>query len=107
MLAAFLPTTKAGTGAALATAFPGLPLMLTMPATSPALLAIVWFTKVAPLPMPMIFRLANVRRLSPKPDKILVCHGDAYKALDLASSIYRSYKIETKTPMNLETTRLQ
>ena len=48
-----------------------------------------------------------VRRLSPKPDKILVCHGDAYKALDLASSIYRSYKIETKTPMNLETTRLQ
>ncbi len=47
-----------------------------------------------------------VRRLSPKPDKILVCHGDAYKALDLASSIYRSYKIETKTPMNLETTRL-
>ena len=48
-----------------------------------------------------------VRKLSPKPDKILVCHGDAYKALDLASSIYRSYKIETKTPMNLETTRLQ
>ncbi len=48
-----------------------------------------------------------VRRLAPKPDKILVCHGDAYKALDLASSIYRSYKIETKTPMNLETTRLQ
>lgn len=48
-----------------------------------------------------------VRRLSPKPDKILVCHGDAYKALDLASSIYRSYKLETKTPMNLETTRLQ
>ncbi len=47
-----------------------------------------------------------VRRLSPKPDKILVCHGDAYKALDLASSIYKSYKIETKTPMNLETTRL-
>lgn len=48
-----------------------------------------------------------VRRLTPKPDKILVCHGDAYKALDLASSIYRSYKLETKTPMNLETTRLQ
>ena len=48
-----------------------------------------------------------VRKLSPKPDKILVCHGDAYKALDLASSIYRTYKIETKTPLNLETTRLQ
>ncbi len=48
-----------------------------------------------------------VRRLSPKPEKILVCHGDNYKSLDLASSIYRSYKIETKTPMDLETTRLQ
>lgn len=48
-----------------------------------------------------------VRKLSPKPNKILVCHGDAYKALDLASSIYRTYKIETKTPLNLETTRLQ
>lgn len=48
-----------------------------------------------------------VRRLSPKPEKILVCHGDNYKTLDLASSLYRSYKIETKTPMNLETVRIQ
>jgi KH/beta-lactamase-domain protein len=48
-----------------------------------------------------------VRRLSPKPEKILICHGDNYKTLDLASSIYRNYKIETKTPMNLETVRIQ
>jgi uncharacterized protein len=48
-----------------------------------------------------------VRRISPKPEKILICHGDNYKTLDLASSIYRSYKIETKTPMNLETVRIQ
>jgi hypothetical protein len=48
-----------------------------------------------------------VRRLSPKPEKIMICHGDNYKTLDLASSIYRSYKIETKTPMNLETIRIQ
>lgn len=48
-----------------------------------------------------------VRKLSPKPEKILICHGDNYKTLDLASSIYRSYKIETKTPMNLETVRIQ
>ena len=48
-----------------------------------------------------------VRRVSPKPEKILICHGDNYKTLDLASSIYRSYKIETKTPMNLETVRIQ
>jgi KH/beta-lactamase-domain protein len=48
-----------------------------------------------------------VRRLTPKPEKILICHGDNYKTMDLASSIYRSYKIETKTPMNLETVRIQ
>lgn len=48
-----------------------------------------------------------VRKISPKPEKILVCHGDNYKTMDLASSIYRSFKIETKTPMNLETIRIQ
>jgi uncharacterized protein len=47
-----------------------------------------------------------VRKISPKPEKILICHGDNYKTLDIASSIYRSYKIETKTPMNLETVRI-
>ncbi|MDI6644662.1 MAG: beta-CASP ribonuclease aCPSF1 [Methanobacteriaceae archaeon] len=48
-----------------------------------------------------------VRKISPKPEKVLICHGDNYKTMDLASSIYRSYKIETKTPMNLETVRIQ
>ncbi|MCK9151494.1 beta-CASP ribonuclease aCPSF1 [Methanobacterium alcaliphilum] len=48
-----------------------------------------------------------VRRLTPKPEKVLICHGDNYKTLDLASSIYRSYKIETRTPMNLESVRIQ
>ena len=48
-----------------------------------------------------------VRRMSPKPEKILICHGDNYKTLDLASTLYRQFKIETKTPMNLETVRIQ
>lgn len=48
-----------------------------------------------------------VRKITPKPEKVLICHGDNYKTMDLASSIYRSYKIETKTPMNLETVRIQ
>ena len=48
-----------------------------------------------------------VKRLSPRPDKIIVCHGDPYKTVDLASSIHRSYKMETKTPLNLECTRVQ
>lgn len=48
-----------------------------------------------------------VKRLSPRPEKIIVCHGDPYKTVDLASSIHRSYKMETKTPLNLECTRIQ
>ncbi|MCQ2976504.1 MAG: beta-CASP ribonuclease aCPSF1 [archaeon] len=47
------------------------------------------------------------KRLHPRPDKILTCHGDPYKTVDLASSIHRSYKIETKTPLILDATRLQ
>ena len=48
-----------------------------------------------------------VKKLHPRPEKVIMCHGDAYKTLDLASSVHRSYKIETKTPMNLESTRIQ
>ncbi|MCQ2971798.1 MAG: beta-CASP ribonuclease aCPSF1 [archaeon] len=48
-----------------------------------------------------------VKRLNPRPDKVITCHGDPYKTVDLASSIHRSYKIETKSPLNLECTRIQ
>ncbi|GAA5818496.1 MAG: beta-CASP ribonuclease aCPSF1 [Methanobrevibacter sp. CfCl-M3] len=48
-----------------------------------------------------------VKRLSVKPGKIITCHGDPYKTADLASSMHRSLKIETKTPLNLECTRIQ
>ncbi len=48
-----------------------------------------------------------IKRVSPRPEKAIMCHGDAYKTMDLASSIHRSYKIETKTPLNLECTRIQ
>jgi len=47
------------------------------------------------------------KRLHPRPDKIITCHGDPYKTVDLASSIHRSYKVETKTPLILEAIRLQ
>lgn len=47
------------------------------------------------------------KRLHPRPDKIITCHGDPYKTVDLASSIHRSYKIETKTPLILDAVRLQ
>ncbi|MDR0911781.1 MAG: beta-CASP ribonuclease aCPSF1 [Methanobrevibacter sp.] len=47
-----------------------------------------------------------VRRLSVKPERIITCHGDPYKSVDLATSIHRSFKIETKTPLNLDATRI-
>lgn len=51
--------------------------------------------------------MGYVKRIKPRPDLILTCHGDPYKAVDLASSIRRSYKIDTKTPVNLDSVRIQ
>ena len=45
--------------------------------------------------------------LDPKPDRIIIGHGDDRKCTDLASSIYKKYGIETKAPQNLETIRLR
>ncbi|MDR0900463.1 MAG: beta-CASP ribonuclease aCPSF1, partial [Methanobrevibacter sp.] len=47
------------------------------------------------------------KKLSPRPEKVIMCHGDPYKVSDLASSVHRSYKIETKAPFNLESVRIQ
>ena len=45
--------------------------------------------------------------LEPKPDKIVIGHGEDRKCTDLASSIYKQFGIETKAPQNLETIRLK
>jgi predicted metal-dependent RNase len=47
-----------------------------------------------------------VRRMHPRAQHIITEHGDDKNCLDLASSIYRKFKIETRAPMNLETIRL-
>ncbi|MDI9616930.1 MAG: beta-CASP ribonuclease aCPSF1 [Methanothrix sp.] len=47
-----------------------------------------------------------VRRVYPKPSRIITNHGDESNCLDLASSIYKKYRIPTSAPMNLETIRL-
>jgi KH/beta-lactamase-domain protein len=46
-----------------------------------------------------------VKRISPRPEKIVTSHGDENKCMDLASTIYKKFKIETRSPMNLETIR--
>ncbi len=47
-----------------------------------------------------------IKKIKPRPEHILTEHGDEKSCLDLASSIYRKYRIETRAPMNLETIRL-
>ena len=51
--------------------------------------------------------MAFVNNLTPKPKKIIINHGEVSKSLDFASSVYKSYKIETIVPKNLETIRLK
>ncbi len=51
--------------------------------------------------------LNYVDGLEPRPEKILVGHGEEYKCSDLASSLYRKFGFETRAPMNLETIRLK
>ncbi len=48
-----------------------------------------------------------ISTMDPKPEKILVHHGDEAKEMDLASSLHRKYNISTAAPMNLETIRFR
>ena len=51
--------------------------------------------------------MAYIASLDPKPNKIIIGHGDEHKCSDLASSIYKKFNIETRAPMNLETIRMR
>ncbi|MEK6893996.1 MAG: MBL fold metallo-hydrolase RNA specificity domain-containing protein [Nanoarchaeota archaeon] len=48
-----------------------------------------------------------IGRMTPKPKKVIISHGEQSRCLDFASSIYRQYGIETIVPRNLETIRLK
>ncbi len=48
-----------------------------------------------------------IGRMTPRPKKIIISHGEQSRALDLASSIYKQFRIETIVPRNLETIRLK
>lgn len=51
--------------------------------------------------------LQFVSRMSPKPKKIIINHGEQSKSLDLASTLYKQNRVETIVPRNLETIRLK
>jgi KH/beta-lactamase-domain protein len=48
-----------------------------------------------------------ISTLEPRPERIIICHGEDFKCSDLASTLYKKFGIETRAPMNLETIRLK
>ncbi|MBR9675445.1 beta-CASP ribonuclease aCPSF1 [Candidatus Woesearchaeota archaeon] len=48
-----------------------------------------------------------VKRVNPRPRKIIVNHGDPGSCIDLASTIHKKFKIETLSPRNLDSIRLR
>ncbi len=50
--------------------------------------------------------MGYVKRLHPRPERILCVHGEAKKCMDLAKSINKTFHIETRVPQNLDTIRL-
>jgi hypothetical protein len=48
-----------------------------------------------------------VKRLDPRPRKIIVVHGESSKCLDLASSVHKLLKIETAAPRVLDSIRIK
>ena len=48
-----------------------------------------------------------VKRCNPRPKKIIINHGEVSRCLDLATSIHKTFKLETITPRNLDAIRLR
>jgi hypothetical protein len=47
-----------------------------------------------------------VATLDPRPQRILINHGEESRALDLAASLHKRFGMETRVPYNLETVRV-
>jgi KH/beta-lactamase-domain protein len=51
--------------------------------------------------------LSFIHHLQSKPDKVIVCHGENQKTVDLARAVHKLFRIETTAPKNLESIRLK
>jgi len=51
--------------------------------------------------------MSYVNKCDPRPKKIIINHGENSRCLDLASSLHKTYRLETVAPRNLETVRLK
>jgi KH/beta-lactamase-domain protein len=48
-----------------------------------------------------------VKRLEPKPKRIIINHGENSKCLDLASTLHKLFKVETNVPRDLDVLRIR
>jgi predicted metal-dependent RNase len=51
--------------------------------------------------------LNYVGTMEPRPERVIVNHGEEFKCADLASGLYKKFGLEARAPMNLETIRLK
>jgi len=51
--------------------------------------------------------ISYIRRVTPKLERLIVCHGEKMKCLNVANIFQRKFKIRTNVPDVLETIRLQ
>ncbi|MBN2517756.1 MAG: beta-CASP ribonuclease aCPSF1 [Candidatus Altiarchaeota archaeon] len=50
--------------------------------------------------------LGYVKRLHPRPERIMTVHGESKKCADLARGLSRIFHVDTRVPMNLDTIRI-
>ena len=48
-----------------------------------------------------------IKRCTPQPRKVIIVHRESSRCLDLASSIHKTFRIETVAPKNLEVIRIK
>jgi predicted metal-dependent RNase len=48
-----------------------------------------------------------IRRITPRPEKVIVCHGEKSKCLSVSNFLRRRFKIDAIAPESLETVRLR
>jgi len=51
--------------------------------------------------------MGYIGKIHPRPERVIFCHGENSKCLDIASSVYKGMRLETRCPQNLETIRLK
>jgi len=50
--------------------------------------------------------LNYLKRIAPKPNRVICVHGEESKCLALASAVHKTFKVESRVPLNLEAIRL-